>query len=148
MSVELVLIPVAIAVGVLAKRAMEKRRDSLHYYQTVMKDAGLLAQALEGAGLEVEVDGDVITTRLAGCVATFSRDEDGIYCVELAGQVESDAALEAVKHLEQLYAGVLQRQVYLKLKERAGRRGYILESEEIEPDRTILLTFEVPEGAR
>ncbi|MHB8895999.1 MAG: DUF2997 domain-containing protein [Candidatus Geothermincolia bacterium] len=146
MSIELTLIPLAIATGVIVRRAMDKRRQNEHYMQTSMKDRDLLRKVLAENGCEVEVDKSILTTEIDGLPAVFSKDDQGIYSVVINGELKTGDALAKVKKIEEKYGRALQEQEYQKLMAGARQNGYELQTNEMLPGKVIHLVFNLPQA--
>lgn len=144
MSIELTLIPLAIAAGVIARRELERRRQNEHYIQTLMRDPRLLYDVLRQEGCEVEVDGDVMTTVIGDYPTAFSKDSQSVYAACLNGEMKSEDAIKIVTGLEEKYGKALQQQEYQKLMAGAKQRGYGIQTNEMLPDDVIHLVLTLP----
>jgi hypothetical protein len=146
MSIEVVLIPLAIAVTKeiaegIANRAENKRKDHI-LLETRMKDESLLKQALEEWSCsfrEVETLDSVKTVNENE--VTFMLNQEGCYTLVLPKAADKEAYVEWIGNVEQSYTHFLQQRVYLNLVEKAKEQGMILEQEEVLQDNSIQLTY-------
>ncbi|AKS38150.1 hypothetical protein NP92_06090 [Anoxybacillus gonensis] len=144
MSIELVLIPVGIAVAQSVSSMLENRIDRSFRLRTVMKDEMLLQKALEQYGCHVNVlTNDNYETEIATTKIWFEKNEDGVFEAIFPKEVKVDDATVFIENLTSEYKYVLQQETYKKVIERAREKGFILETEEIQQDRTIVLTLRV-----
>jgi|GEM_PF-5335412 len=144
MSIELTLIPLAIATGILVRREMDKRKQNEHYMQTSLKDRDLLRQVLEREGCEVEVDKSILATEIGGRPTVFNKDEQGVYSVVITGEMKQEEAAAIMSGIEKKYGLALQEREYQRLMEGAKQNGFELETNEMLPGRVIHLVFELP----
>jgi hypothetical protein len=146
MSIELVLIPVGIAVvqsiGSLIEKNKEK--DQTYKVKTVMKRQHLLQKAIEQYGCEVnELNHKNYQTQMGDIKIYFQLDEHGVFEAVFDNSVEEEHALEFIDNLHTEYKYLIQQETYQRLIQQASKKGLELESEEIQQDRSILLTFNV-----
>lgn len=145
MSVTLVLIPVAIAVaGAIntRKERLQELPDSFSL-ETRMKDEELLEAALSNYGCKSVVTGETIDSTLNGARILFERNEQDIFEAVFVGGISTDHARTFVAELDEEYAQLVQQQVYENLLSRARQRGLVMESEEVQEDNSIVVTFKV-----
>lgn len=146
MSIELVLIPVGIAVAQSVGSMIEKYKyeDQNYKIQTVMKRQHLLQQAIEQYGCDVhEVNQQNYQTEIGNIKILFQQDKHGVFEAVFDGNVDEEHALEFIENLHTEYRYLIQQETYHKLLQQASHKGLELESEEIQEDRSILLTFNV-----
>lgn len=148
MSVEIVLIPVAIAltkeIAEGISRRLENKDNEILILETRMKDELLLKQALEDWNCSFRsIDHfKEITFPLQGNdEVIFMLNSTGRYSLVLPQTADQTAYEEWLSNVEDSYTHLLQQQVYQKLIERAPENGLILEQEERLADRSIQLTY-------
>ena len=148
MSISIVLIPVAIA-AVSAWQASRPETDghgrTVCRVGTRMRDAGLLADALTDTGAIVSRANGHLVADWQGVRAEFSRDAQGIWQVDMTGNVDQAAATGIAAAIDAAYGRRVQAAVLARLRERAPAAGMRIESERIEDDQsvTLVLTTEV-----
>ncbi len=146
MSIELVLIPVGIAVAQSVGSMIEKHKSKEQTYtiRTVMKRHHLLQRAIEQYGCKVnELTLQNYETEIGDIKIYFQQDEQGVFEAVFDESVDSNDAIEFVENLHTEYKYLIQQETYRELLIKAKDKGLILESEEIQQDRSILLTFNV-----
>jgi len=145
MSITLILIPVAIAVaGAISTR--KERSEGLpnsFSLETRMKDEELLEAALRNYGCKSVTTGGTIDSTLNGTRILFERNEQGVFEAIFVGDISADHARTFVAELDEEYAQLVHQQVYENLLSRARQRGLVMESEEVQEDNSIVLTFRV-----
>lgn len=146
MSIELILIPIGIAVVQSVGERIERNKGHEQTYKikTVMKREHLLKQAIEQYGCEVNhLNKNNYLTEIGNIKIHFQYDESGVFEAVFDNSVETEAALEFIENVNTEYKYAIQQETYRKLLQQAGQKGLALESEEIQGDRSILLTFNV-----
>ncbi|ASS87231.1 hypothetical protein GLN3_09125 [Geobacillus lituanicus] len=146
MSIELVLIPIGIAITQSVSAMLEKTGEMDHTFKvtTIMKDESLLQKALEQYGCNVNVlTKDNYETEIEKTKILFQKNNDGVFEAVFDEDVKLEDAANFIENLTSEYKYVLQQETYRKVIERAKEKGFILESEEIQGDRTIMLTLKV-----
>ncbi|MFC7371417.1 hypothetical protein ACFQPF_06995 [Fictibacillus iocasae] len=146
MSIELVLIPVAIAVSQYTSDQLEKRKEKNQSFvlPSYMKDETLLQQALEQYGCHtVMVDEQNLSIHTGAHQMVFYKNEENIFDLAADSSVSREDAEEFLHQIQDEYTRILQQETYQKLLQRAERQGYVLESEEITETNSIVLTFKV-----
>lgn len=114
---------------------------------TTARDPELLISALIELGAAVSREGEVLVAEIRGCQVRFARAADGTYVAEMEGVVPEEMLGDDISRLNAEYGLHVQRAVYEKVLSRAERNGLHFESEEREPDGTIVLTFASQESA-
>lgn len=174
MSIEVSLIPIAIAVGLIGRAAGAIAVTGAHYagesaiagaryaangmqlqdgnaaqpigmffLETRCKDESLLRAALENYGCRSFVSGEQVDSAIDGKRIVFQRNEQGAFDAVFTGGITVEHAQEFVDNLHDEYTQQVQQQVYRRLLSKAKDRGLELESEEVQQDNSILLTFTV-----
>lgn len=146
MSLEIVLVPLAIAVTkeVVEGIANRSQRNDQDYtvLPTRMKDESLLLQALEewSCSFRKAETLDSLQTNNENEV-TFIVNEEGCYSLVLPKTADIMAFEEWIEKVEGSYTHYLQQRVYQHLLEKAKEQGMILEKEELLEDHSIQLTY-------
>ncbi|WP_124728307.1 hypothetical protein [Staphylospora marina] len=146
MGVMVVLVPVAMAAaGMLETRKTEQRELVLG---TRMKNRDLLNKSLVRAGWAVEEKDGVLKVEGGPDkqLTIHLNDESRTHDFRFVGDWTEEEAAELVSLIQEEYTLLLQEQVYRRLKERASTRGLELESEEVQEDHSIVLTYTVQGG--
>lgn len=144
MSIELVLIPVGIALVQGVSSLIEKKSGHTYSIQTVMKRQDLLQKAIEQYGCDVyEINEQNCQTEVGNIKIFFRQNDKGIFEAVFDESVKTEDAMEFVDHLHAEYKYLIQQETYQKLLQHAEEKGLELESEVIQKDRSILLTFNV-----
>jgi hypothetical protein len=146
LSIELALIPVAIAITQTIGSHMEKKMQFKDSYKikTIMKDEILLQKALNHYGCKAfTVDSHQMESSIGDLTILFQRNNEGIFDAVFDSTIEFEHADQFVKNIETEYIHLVQQETYLKLMERAKEQGLVLESEELKENNAIVLTFKV-----
>ncbi|MFD1706125.1 hypothetical protein ACFSCZ_05060 [Siminovitchia sediminis] len=144
MSIELALIPVGIAVFQAAGSLIEKKSSKTYSVQTVMKQQHLLQEAIEQYGCDVrEIHEQNVQTEIGDIQIFFQQNDQGIFEAVFDESVPRADALEFIENLHIEYRYLIQQETCQKLLKRAQEKGLELESEEVQKDRSIVLTFHV-----
>ncbi|MFK2825999.1 hypothetical protein QYG89_10025 [Bacillus sp. B190/17] len=149
MSIELVLIPVGIAVAQSVGSLIENHKQGGHTYkiQTVMKRQHLLQKAIEQYGCNVhEINQQNYQTEVGDIKIYFQQNDQGVFEAVFDKSVEQEHAVEFLENLHAEYKYLIQQETYQKLLLQAGEKGLELESEEVLEDRSILVTFNVTQS--
>jgi hypothetical protein len=145
-SIELVLIPIGIAITQSVSSMLEKTGEMNNTFKvrTIMKDEILLQKALEQYGCNVNVlTNDNYETEIAKTKILFQKNNEGVFEAIFDEDVKLEYAKHFIENLTSEYKYVVQQETYRKVIERAKAKGFILESEEIQGDRTITLTLKI-----
>ena len=146
MSIELVLIPLALAAISAAKAAkMGSESPEGHVQvQSRLKDGYLLSAALTDVGATVSHQTD------EWMLATFSEGELKLNRTGTAPWVahfgdgwSQEAAINLVGDLDAAYGLRVQKAVVARLRDRLPGAGMTLESERVEDDRTVTMMLRV-----
>lgn len=145
MSIELALIPIAIALaGAVSTRAQQELADANSYaLGTKMRNPRLLQQALEQYGCSSVVTEEAVDVTFQGENILFAQNEDGVFEAIFRNRISHEQANTFLDHIHEEYTQLVQQEVYQKLISRAQDRGLILETEEVMQDNSILLTFQI-----
>ncbi|MEN6554228.1 MAG: hypothetical protein ABFC34_15220 [Methanobacterium sp.] len=147
MSVEFILIPIAIAAISEMEKRKEKNKELSDYFclGTKIKDAKLLEEALKIYGCENITTGENLETEFDQARIIFEKDENGIFNAVFLDKIHLDEAKGFVSDINDEYTKLVQEQVYQKLLKNATERNLQLESEEVKEDNSIVLTFALQE---
>lgn len=149
MSIEIVLIPLAIAVTKQVAEAFSVHREKLQarhvILETRMKDEVLLREALEEWSCSFrQVEHTDSLESLEWSMAnevTFLQQENGSYSLVLPQGADVTAYTEWVDNVETSYTKHLQQKVYRNLIEQAREQGMVMEKEEVLEDQSIQITY-------
>lgn len=150
MSIEVVLIPVALA-AVSAWRVSRPDRDeqgrTVCRVATRLRDGGLLQAALADTGARVTTQEHRIVADWSGVRAAFERGDDGIWSAHLQGEVDERRAVDIVAAVDQAYGRRVQQAVLARLLERAPHAGLHVESRTQGEDDSVTVVLGVQVGA-
>jgi hypothetical protein len=109
-------------------------------YPTNFVDGELLAQTLmELGGDPVHGADGAISCRINSARLVFTKQGDGPYAVAITGAVKAEQAFQYLSDLDDDYRRAVQTSVYQRVKSEAESRDLRIESEEVLPDKSILL---------
>lgn len=150
MSIELALIPIAIAVGqtIVSKLDSKFEKNNSYAYKTIMKDEKLLVEALQSYGCSITSIDENIKSTVGDIGIVFQKDEEGVMHAIFSNDIGQDHASEFLENLSTEYRRLVQEDTYKKLLERAKDKGYVLESEEVSENNSIVLTFQINQVER
>ena len=144
LSITLVLVPVAIAVASAIATRKESRDDPGSFrLGTRMKDEKLLKAALENYGSRTIVTSESIDSTIDDTRILFERNEQDAFEAVFVGDISIDHAETFLAQLDEEYTRLVQQQVYENLLSRARQRGLVMESEEVQNDNSVVITFRV-----
>lgn len=112
---------------------------------TVMKERELLKSVLTDYGCEVRLEGKELLTNVEGATLSFVLGKEGNYDAWFTGDITEERAKEIVTEIQDMYTREVQSSTYNKVVKDAETKGYSLESEEMEEDNSIVLTYVIPE---
>jgi hypothetical protein len=147
MSIELVLLPIAIAaIGTMKNwKQAQEQSEEFFYLETRMTNAGILREALTNCGCQSVSAEKSVNSSIAGAQITFEPGEEGVFYAGFFGVIPIPQAEKFIDDLHTEYTRLVQQDVYVKLLERAASKGLFLDSEEIQQDGSILLTLRITE---
>lgn len=148
MSVEIVLIPIAIAaVKALAAAydARETQREDRRVITvgTRMKDPHLLMRALADLGARTQPEGDSIVASWSAVSARFTRDPEGIWTAHFVGEVTPESGATMVQNLDRAYGAQVQSEVVKRILANAESQGLTVLEQRVAEDRTVTMTLGV-----
>ena len=145
MSIELLLVPIAIAVVHSIGRSRREQLEPTGTFciDTRFKDSLLLEAALSEIGCTSVTKASSVDTAIGGAQIGFERNEDGVFEAWFRGNIAIPRAQAFISAVDEAYVRLVQQQVYRRLLERAHERGLLLESEQVLDDNSVLLTFAI-----
>lgn len=146
MSIEILLIPLAIAVTKQVADSIsnytENKRNEFKVIETRMKDEALLKQALEEWSCLLRQVESLDSLKLSNeNEVTFLLNQEGCYSLVISTTADEQAFRVWVDNVEKSYTHYLQQRVYQNLIEKAKEQGLILEKEELLEDNSIQVTY-------
>ncbi len=145
MSIELVLIPLAIGiVQVVSDKRQATLEGNNHYsIPTVIKDESMLKQALSNYGADIGLYDNQLKSTVADVDILFEKGDDQQYSALFDPSIERKEAEDFIENIQMEYTSIVRKDTYEKVIRRAKDYGMELESEEENQDRGIVLTFKV-----
>lgn len=148
MSVEIVLIPLAIAAVKALAAAYDARETQQAERRVVtvgtrMKDPRLLMAALADMSASVHTEGDTIVARWASASARFTRAADGIWTAHFAGEVTAETGASMVQAIDRVYGTQVQSEVVKRILANAESNGLTVLDHRVAEDRTVTMTLGV-----
>ncbi|WP_226681718.1 hypothetical protein [Sutcliffiella horikoshii] len=146
MSIELLLIPIGITVATsIGEMITDYRKEGETYsVKTVMKKQHLLQKAIEQYGCHAqELTQENYEAIIGEIKIVFQKNEQGQFEAVFDKDVSTEDALEFIENLHTEYKYLIQQETYQRLREQAESKGLLLESEQVQEDRSILLTYQV-----
>ncbi|MEM5007386.1 hypothetical protein ABEP42_13835 [Priestia megaterium] len=146
MSIELALVPIAIALTQTIGSQIEKKRKTRHTYaiKTIMKDAHILQTTLNNYGCAPTIIGDgEMKSEIGNVQILFQQTEQNIFEAVFANEIDVEQAAQFLTNIQEEYGHLVQQETYKKLLERAKQQGLLLETEEVSDTNSIVLTFKV-----
>lgn len=142
MSIELVLIPIALAAVSAAKAArLGSPTDGDRVeVQSRLKDTRLLTAALADLGATImwKADDSLAATLPQGELM-LSRTGEAPWVAHFGDGWSQQAAVELIGQLDVAYGLHVQQTVLARLRERAPTAGMTVESERVEDDQTVTM---------
>lgn len=147
MSLSVILIPAAVGIMMAASEVSKEKIDQGEYYKvnTSMKDEEILKEALENRGGSTILEEMQMEVSIGDVDIIFQREENDTISAFFHRELEQSIAEEYIEHTEIEYKRIVQQQTYEKLLQRAKSEGLILQSEQVNEEDTIVLTFNVEE---
>ncbi len=143
LSIELLLVPIGIATISSIKAFANQKNDSF-IIPTIMKKEDLLQKSIEQYGCKVtKLTEQNYQTTIEDLQIYFQLTEQGYFEAIFNNSVDTQAAMEFIENLQTEYKYLIQQETYQHLLKQAAEHGLHLESEIMQEDRTIVLTFNV-----
>lgn len=147
MSLEIILVPMAIALITKAHSKATENTPNASTHQVVvetrMKNATLLANAMENIGCSTTITPTEIAASLNSIYFTFSQNTDGIWKANFIEGTSVIAAEQIIGQIDKAYGIEVQAEVLKKIKDRAPQNGMTLESETINQDASVTVVLAV-----
>ena len=147
MSLEIILIPMAIAIVTAAhSRAKENDTNEASHQvgvETRMKNLELLQNAMRNIGCITTLQENEIAASLNSLNFTFKKNSQGIWAATFVAGTTLEAAEQIIGQIDKAYGIEVQAEVLRKIKERAPQAGMMLESETINEDSSVTLVLAV-----
>lgn len=148
MSVELVLVPLAIAAVAAARSRQEypteNSPDNEIHVQSRMRDQGLLIISLRELGATVRpVDQNTLLAETLDGDITMRRDSAGLWAAHFPQTWTLEKARTFIEDLDRAYGLQVQQAVIQRLQQRAPEAGMRITSQSIDDDRVVTLMMEV-----
>lgn len=147
MSLEIILIPLAIALVTQAKSKAKENalNESSHQVavETRMKNLELLQNAMRNIGCTTTMHEGEIAASLNATAFTFKKNSQGIWAARFIAGTSLEIAEQIIGQIDKAYGIEVQAEVLRKIKERAPQSGMTLESETINEDSSVTLVLAV-----
>ena len=141
MSVELVLIPLAMA-AIAAWQARSIEKGDVCIVQTRLKDPVLLAQALAATGaVEVSENSGRLHADWGDLKASFSQGDGGVLTAHFESE-DRDRSISLVAEIDRAYGLAVQRVVLERIQQRAMTMGMEVASERALSDGSVTIVLE------
>ncbi len=108
-----------------------------------MKNEDLLKAALENYGCESIKVSETVDSVVGDTRVIFERNERGIFDAVFKGRIPNEQASAFLVELDEEYVHLVQEQTYQNLLLRAKERGLVMESEQVQEDNSVMITFRV-----
>jgi hypothetical protein len=113
-------------------------------FPTNFRDADLLMKALtEFGALPVKRSNGSVLCKIQNTSLIFNQIGNSPYMVEVKDGPNLEQVYQYMADIDDDYKRCVQTAVYEKVKSRAAERDMTIESEEVLPDKTILMTLRV-----
>lgn len=141
MSVEIVLIPLALAAVGAWKARAQADTAGVCVVQTRLRDPDLLSDALRALGAQVALTPGVVTGRLGATELSFSARIDGSVVAHVTA-ADPEEAERLVLAVDDAYAAAVQVALYQRLIERAPGLGLRVADQSVDEEDGITLVLE------
>jgi hypothetical protein len=148
MSVELLLLPVAVAAvsAWQAKRTADEAGREIVAVNTRMRDESLLQLALTDTNATVVRHAGALTAAWGDTQGRFTCSSDGIWSAHFIGDTNPEHATALVNAIDSAYGRRVQQAVLSRLRERIPEAGMSIRSETTEDDHSVTLVLNVHAG--
>lgn len=143
MSIEVLLIPVALGVAAWQARKDSTADAKVLQISTRLKDPRLLGESLTALGARVEQADEITTACWPEVTVSFTPGEDGILHAYCKDPGKEDLVLERISELDRTYARLVQRNLVDRVRAQADSMGMRLESQVVNDDDSVSLSLEV-----
>jgi hypothetical protein len=111
---------------------------------TFMNDGVIVKKVLTDYGCQVTGAGQTLAATVEGSSLTLTRTAQGNFEADITGEMTHERAEQVMSELQDMYLREVQSSAYNRVVKQADEKGYQLESEEIQTDNSIVLTYVVP----
>jgi hypothetical protein len=147
MSLEIILIPLAIALVTKAQSKANENNPNASAHQvaveTRMKNLELLQNAMRSIGCTTTMQENEIAASINSIYFTFKKNSQGIWAARFVAGTSVEVAEQIIGQIDKAYGIEVQAEVLRKIKERAPQSGMTLESETINEDSSVTLVLAV-----
>lgn len=143
MGIGLIMVPIAIAIVSAVNIKKENVESQSLNIQTVFRDENHLQKALQNYGCRYVSLGNSIDSSIDGSRILFQRNQQDVFEAVFSGPITFETAQSFINDLQAEYTKEVQQQVYRNLLARSQEHGFVLETEEIQQDNSIVLTFNI-----
>ena len=153
MSVSLVLVPLAIAIGGALSDLPENeiikyedvnnivQNNRCYQVETPIKRMDLLVRCISELGYDLQKINDKYIMKYTDGDIEFIRNRNSHIDILFISGYSQDQVQNISSDIYNQYTSVIQAEIYNTLKQKAEERGYTLENEVIEDDNSIVLNF-------
>lgn len=144
MSIAILLVPAALAAGAAVRAAMadDDAPDHTVAVRSRMKHRHLLHEALSAQGAEVTERDAALVAAWQGVTVAFTPHASGAMLAHVEGDgYDLARAQDLILAVDAAYAEIVQRELCRRVRERAGSIGMTVESEQVNPDRSVTLVL-------
>lgn len=147
MSVELLLVPVAMAAYAAWKAGDEVESAGTQLVRTRLRDQDLLMRSLEAVGATAHSEKASVVAEAGDLRLRFTSSADGVAVAHLE-QGTLDDARSLIRAVDEQYAAFVQVALYKRVMERASRMGLSVESESVGDDNSMTVVLALSEQRR
>lgn len=144
MSVELLLVPVAMAAYAAWKAGDEVESAGTQLVRTRLRDHDLLLRSLEAVGVSAHVEEAGVVAQASELRLRFTSSGDGVAVAHLEHGTLEDAR-SLIRAVDERYAAFVQVALYDRVMERASRMGLSVESESVGDDNSMTVVLALSE---
>jgi hypothetical protein len=130
--------------GVIKPRPVVTREADVLTTSTFMNDGDIVKKVLADYGCQVTESGLTIAAGVEGSNLTLTKTAQGNFEADITGEMSRERAEQVMSELQDMYLREIQSGAYDRVVKQADEKGYQLESEEIQTDNSIVLTYVVP----
>jgi hypothetical protein len=140
MSVEVLLVPAAMAAFAAWKAGREVGAAGTITVQTRLRDRDLLIRSLRDLGADVTVDEDGVRAESGPLKLRFTVNDEGLAVAHVEAG-DPDEVTQLIHSLDEQYAAHVQVALYERVKARAARMGLSIESEQVNENNALTLVL-------
>jgi hypothetical protein len=144
-SVEVLLVPAAMAAFAAWKAGREVGTVTAVEVQTRLRDRELLVRSLRDLGAEVTVDEGGVRAESGPLQLLFTVNDEGIAVAHVEAG-DPDQVTQVIHSLDEQYTAHVQVALYERVKARAARMGLSIESEQVDENNALTLVLAVDEA--